>query len=436
MSDSLKVLMMGGPRTGKTSALAGLVDSMINGEVNKLISVRDVTEGDAVKQKLAQKVEHLKETLKQSYGKTIIVDDSSTNAYQRYVIEFAIPGTDGKMDIVFTDANGEFFESGREHSSEICQMIKDSDVFVIAIDTPSLMEAVNPENLLMNEAVNKAINNVSDIHNFITYLDDKDGADAKMVIFVPLKCEKWAQEGKLDEVACRVKDVYAVPIQALSNFKNVEVDIIPIQTVGSIVFSEHLKSYLCLHGNDTPLRCSLADGKKKVRFADGSERVVDGTKDKFVIDPQSPVREGSSILRPNSWFKVVSKSYSPHNCEQLAYYILRFVLAKYLFVKEIENRKEKEKEKRNLLWKIKNAGKVVVNVTKAVIKEIDDFKEYPTAEGIITAIDNIFRIVVRYFGTINYEQLRNLVSSLNEQSMIKSKDEGICCLKKSLLSYD
>lgn len=433
MSDSLKVLMMGGPRTGKTSVLAGLVDSMINGEVNKLISVRDVTEGDAVKQKLAQKVEHLKETLKQSYGKTIIVDDSKTEAYQRYVIEFAIPGTDGKMDIVFTDANGEFFESGREHSSEICQMVKDSDVFVIAIDTPSLMEAVNPENHLMNEAVNKAINNVSDIHNFITYLDDKNGADAKMVIFVPLKCEKWAHEGMLDEVASRVRDVYATPIQALSDFKNVEVDIIPIQTVGSIVFSEHLKSYLCMHGNDTPLRCSLIDGKKKVRFADGSERVVDGTKDKFVIDPQSPVREGSSILRPNSWFKVVSKSYSPHNCEQLAYYILRFVLAKYLFVKEIENSHDK---KRSFLWKIKKVGKKVVNVTKEIIQDVIDFREAPTAEAIYSAINNIIRTVVRYFGTINYEQLHNLVSSLDKQSMIKSKDEGICCLKKSLLSYD
>lgn len=434
MADSLKVLMMGGPRTGKTSALAGLVDSMISGEVSKLISVRDVTESDAAKQKLAQKVEHLKETLIHSYGRTIIVDDSKTEAYQRYIIDFAIPGTDGKMSIIFTDANGEFFESGREHSSEICQIVKESDVFVIAIDTPSLMEAVNSKNLLMNEAVNKAINNVGDIHNFITYLDDKNGADAKMVIFVPLKCEKWAREGRLDEVAARVRDVYAVPIQALSNFKNVEVDIIPIQTVGSIVFSEHLKSYLCISGNDSPLRCSLVDGKRKVRFANGEVRKIDTT-DVLKVDPQSPIREGSSILRPNSWFTIVSKSYSPHNCEQLAYYILRFVLAKYLFVKErIENRNEIEK--RDVLWKIKNVRKAVVNVTKEIIREVMVTREIPSADVIYNAFYYIIRTVVKYFGTINYEQLHNLVRSLNEQSMIKSKGEGICCLKKSLLSYD
>lgn len=424
MADSLRVLMMGGPRSGKTSVLAGLVDSMINGEVSKLISVRDVTEGDAVNQKLAQKVGHLKDTLKQSYGKTIIVDDSKTEAYQRYVIEFAIPGTDGKMDIVFTDANGEFFESGRKHSSEICQMVKDSDVFVVAIDTPSLMEAVNPENHLMNEAVNKAVNNVGDIHNFITYLDDKNGADAKMVIFVPLKCEKWAQEGRLDEVARRVKDVYAVPIQALSSFKNVEVDIIPIQTVGSIVFSEHLKSYLCLHGNDTPLRCSLVNGKKIVRFADGSEREVDGSKDKFVIDPQSPIREESSILRPNSWFTVVSKSYSPHNCEQLAYYILRFVLSKYLFTKELENR---NKTRPNARWILKDVGKAFVDFIKDPVYNYDNLR---------FTIGYYIRKVVEYMGTINYDQLHNFISSIKEQNLIKTADEGICCLKKSLLSYD
>lgn len=418
MADSLKVLMMGGPRSGKTSALAGLVDSMINGEVSKLISVRDVTEGDAVKQKLAQKVEHLKLTLLQSYGKTIIVDDSKTEAYQHYTIEFAIPGTDNKMNIVFTDANGEFFESGREHSPEICQMVKDSDVFVIAIDTPSLMEAANPENHLMNETVNKAINNVSDIHNFITYLDDKDGADAKMVIFVPLKCEKWAQEGRLDEISERIKDVYAVPIKALSDFKNVEVDIIPIQTVGSIVFSEHLKSYLCMHGDDTPLRCSLVDGKRKVRFADGNERRIDKTTDVFKDDPQSPVREGSSILRPNSWFKVVGKNYSPHNCEQLAYYILRFVLSKYLFIKEAEE-KRKQAERENRSW-----FRVVITAAIA-------FFSWP-----IAVIYYVASKAMEYMGTINYDQLHDFICSINERNLIKTAGEGIFCLKNSLLTYD
>ena len=39
MSDVLKVLMMGGQRTGKTSMLAGLIDSMTHGPVKDIIEV-------------------------------------------------------------------------------------------------------------------------------------------------------------------------------------------------------------------------------------------------------------------------------------------------------------------------------------------------------------------------------------------------------------
>ena len=46
MADVLKVLMMGGQRAGKTSMLAGLVETMTNGAVNDIIAVKDVTEND------------------------------------------------------------------------------------------------------------------------------------------------------------------------------------------------------------------------------------------------------------------------------------------------------------------------------------------------------------------------------------------------------
>lgn len=416
MADSLKVLMMGGPRSGKTSALAGLVDSMINGEVKKLIAVKDVTQGEAVKQKLAQKVENLKLTLITSLGKTIIVDDSKTESYQNYTIEFAIPGTSNKLNVVFTDANGEFFESGRQHESEISQMVKDYDVFVVAIDTPSLMEAVNPDNTLMNEPVNKAVNNVNDIHNFITYLDDKDGADAKMVIFVPLKCEKWAHEGMLEQVSDRVKQVYATPIKALEQKKNVEIDILPIQTVGNIVFLEHLKSYLCLSEGDMPQRCSVLNGKSHVRFADGRERPIDKGTDKFVLDPQSPVKEGSSLMRPNSWFKVIKKEYAPHNCDQLAFYILQFILSKYLFIKEVEEKKKKEAAK----------GRSWIRV---VVTAVIAYFSWP-----IALVYYLAHKALDYFGTISYDELHKVVESIHNKKLIKTTGEGICQIKKTLLS--
>ena len=56
MSDVLKVLMMGGQRTGKTSMLAGLIDSMTRGPVKDIIEVKDVTESEVASQKLIKSI--------------------------------------------------------------------------------------------------------------------------------------------------------------------------------------------------------------------------------------------------------------------------------------------------------------------------------------------------------------------------------------------
>ena len=418
MAESLKVLMMGGPRSGKTSVLAGLVDSMINGEVKQFLSVKDVTEGDAVKQKLAQKTVNLKQTLLSAVGKTILVDDSKTAAYQHYTIEFAIPGTEDKLNIIFTDANGEFFESGRgEYESEISKMLKDYDVFIIAIDTPSLMEAINPENSLMNEPLCKAINNINDITNFIPYLDDKEGADAKMVIFVPLKCEKWAHEGKLDLVSNRVQQVYATPISTLKSKKNVEIDILPIQTVGNIVFKEHLKSYVCLsQGADSPKRCSLLENNAIVRFANGEEREFNKSSDKIKFDPNAPIKEGSPILRPNSWFEVINTEYAPHNCDLLAFYTLQFILSKFLFLKEVEQKKKEEKQKEHSY------------IYLAIIAIVAYFS-WP-----IALICYLASKALDYFGSISYEELHKVLNAIKEKNLIKTDEEGVYQVKKTLLS--
>ena len=134
---------------------------------------------------------------------------------------------------------------GRLHDAEIREKVREYDVFVVAIDTPYLMEAVNHDNKLCNEAINNSYNHVNDIYTFLSELDDKDGADAKLVIFAPLKCEKWIKENRISEVVGRVKHVYEPTIHALSKYMNVEIDIMPIETVGNIIFQEQAKAMIC-----------------------------------------------------------------------------------------------------------------------------------------------------------------------------------------------
>ena len=63
--------------------------------------------------------------------------------------------------------------------------------------------------------------------------------------------------------------------------------------------------------------------------------------DDILQDDHTAVIEGYGFSRPNSWFKVVSSVYAPHNCEQLTYNILHFLISKTLFAKQLEQEKKK-----------------------------------------------------------------------------------------------
>lgn len=414
MAEVLKVLMMGGQRVGKTSMLAGLIESMTNGAVRDIVEVENVTESEERRRKMSKSIEALKFNLIQSYGKTFLIDDNKTSAFDDYKLQISVPETDSKMEIVFTDANGEFYDMGRGHDKEIREIIKDYDVFLVAIDTPYLMEAVNPENKLCNEPVNNSYNHVNDIYTFLSEIDDKNGADAKLVIFTPLKCEKWVREGKMQDVKDRVLQVYEPTIFALSKFANVEIDFLPVQTVGNIVFQEQCKANICDMDN-VSRRCAIINNKSIVRFEDGTEEPVDLTRHKFREDPHALIREGSSLIGPYSWFKTVGQKYSPHNCDQLAYYILQFYLAKVLFAQDVENLQSKKNK-----WKW---GKRIALVVFGI-----SFGLLGVAVAYFTS-----KYLASKFGTITVEQMQALVNKLKDSGYVKKNVEGIETLKESKL---
>ena len=111
MAEALQVLRMGGRRAGKTSVLAGLVNTMINGDIKNLLAINDVTVLMPDQESLDNKIERLKESVKSLSGKTFLVDDSKTSSFTTHSLQFEIPGTSNNMTIEFKDANGEFYES-------------------------------------------------------------------------------------------------------------------------------------------------------------------------------------------------------------------------------------------------------------------------------------------------------------------------------------
>ena len=323
-SPALKVLMVGGRRCGKTSALAVMFDQLIKGKTNKFFTVADTTvietKGPETQDTLTSKTTGLKLFLEKPTAKTFLVDSDATLFDWKYTCKLTLPGTSKRLEIEYIDVPGEWFRSGTK-DQEINNYIAATDVFVVMVDTPYLMDN--------SETMCDAVNCISDIHNSLTNINDQNGTKAKMVVFVPIKCEKWVNEGRIQEVVDKLKSAYRVPIQALCAYNKMSICILPIETAGNILFREFKDAYLLNGDLEKDRCCQLSDNM--VRMADGTNRPL-RTNDQLNPDPNA-VMGTLGIMRPYAWYYANNNSetpgYAPRNCDQLALHILKFYVQKF-----------------------------------------------------------------------------------------------------------
>lgn len=376
---NLKVLMMGGRRCGKTSALASLFDQMIHGKTNEFLTVCDNTvleEKDGEKQdSLLGKRLELEHFISKGKNNTFLADKGPTMNYWTYILQLQIPGTDKRMEIEFLDSAGEFFDAGGKHHNETISFVRECDVFVVIVDTPYLMAGSKVEA--------EAANVIDSIHTFLMQIDSQNGRKAKQVLFVPIKCEKWVKEGKIDEVVKAIEDNYDATIRDLMASNKTEISIVPIETAGDIIFAE-LKEPFILFNTTTnkQVRCAKIS-ERMVMLPDGKHKKIEN--DEILNDDLEGVfkfgEEVSDIVRPNAWFHLRHEpkaTYSPHNCEQLPLHIVRFMF----------NKKKAES------W-----------------------------GGIIGDL-------ISFFGGISAKDMQNALDKLSQANLIKDNGEGIKILKK------
>lgn len=347
---NLKVLMMGGRRCGKTSALASLFDQMTNTQdIYSLLTVADKTilevkttsNGDEEKQeKLANKKLELQSFLKKYTSSDFLVDKGPTKNYWLYKMQIALAGTSKTMMMEFRDAAGEFFDHGGQHTTETLKYVQDCDVFIVVIDTPYLM--------CDDDAVCDAANVTDSIHSFLTSIDkdsnNNQELSPRMVMFVPIKCEKWLHEGKISDVNDKIKAKYAPTIQHLMARGEMEISIVPVETAGGIEFSEMREAWIIssnggrIIGKDNkPIgspdfpytKCSKTTSKTYILENGVPYALKDG--DLPNLDPEAVFKfdnEDLDIPRPASWYHLWNNApkYQPHNCEQIALHVLRFYL--------------------------------------------------------------------------------------------------------------
>ena len=403
----IKILMLGARRAGKTSLLAAIADTFKEESLKQHLVIEEVATNNGSRCTLSDKINSFKEFMKDFEGKIVLNDEDATNTFHDYVIKVCLPGMSGEMRMTFTDANGEFYYQGDRNFEKIKNRILEYDVIIVAVDSVYLMESVNEENDLCGKILSDAFNQVDSVHTLLSTLHDNNGKNARLVIFTPVKCEKWAKSGDIDRVTQRVEEAYSTTIKALKAFSNIEVIVLPVQTLGNVVFDSHHEAYQVTNKKGITLRCTEMNDNECVLLEDGNTYKL--KEDDILQADHTATIDGYGFSRPNSWFKVANRVYAPHNCEQMAYNILHFLIAKTLFAKKLEQ----EKKKKGRWWK------VLIGVPFGAL-------------GVSVMAAYLF--MSARMGSIDIEKLQQTLTEMDKKGLWKHNGEGIKVLNKGLLN--
>lgn len=329
----MKITMLGARGVGKTSVLTSMYNNM-NTAVNdtRLHIVAD----HGTNEILSKKTADLKGMFfgNSSISDTVHSGIAGDSIVSVFSFDFGLNTENINMGLEIRDFPGEFV---KDQPDTVKQYIEESNAVIVAIDTPHMMEC--------DGRYNEGKNYTALITSlFQSTLNAESGE--KLIMLVPLKCEKYYHEGRIEQVTEKVKSTY----QELIKFLKAQKDengkaryacvITPIQTVGQIVFD-------CFDSTD-------------------------GKVDEILL-------EGYPIPRKvNYKYTTAGAKYSPCYCEQPLYYLLSFVSKQYLRLKSA-------KEDRGWIRRLQKMWALTPNLD-AMLLEIQkmDCKKVSNLDGFVT----------------------------------------------------
>ena len=273
----IKVCMLGARGVGKTSVLTSIFYDGNSKEGFYGTKIRLMATPDTGAE-LNKQRERLSDVFKHRENIAAI---GGTSGVSEFKLMLGLLNDEANINLLITDYPGEKVVSDESY---VAERIRESQVVIVAIDTPYLME----DNGIHDEEKNQT----SIIKQFL--LDNVGSLKEKIVLFVPLKCEKYldlkrdkstrtdCSELLADKVESQYKDV----VDELKKTKNVAVAITPILTMGGVAFDQFAAN-------------SEGGTGAKYRFYDGE--TADGTNAK----------------------------YTPLFCSQPIFYLLSFVTRQY-----------------------------------------------------------------------------------------------------------
>lgn len=184
--ENVNILMLGGKRCGKTTVLS----SMCN-EINKALSGTSLNltvmnaqtqqDLDRARSNIQQKLDIFKTPLTR-----IEMDDNPTSAQKTYSFKLTIGGKGSGIPFQLHDIPGEWLTDS--HQQEVRDLIQTCQVIIIAIDTPYLFAKMTDKGYgIYHEEYNKPLEIANFFKNSLSVGDVKD----RMILFVPIKCERY-----------------------------------------------------------------------------------------------------------------------------------------------------------------------------------------------------------------------------------------------------
>lgn len=357
-----KVLMFGPNRVGKSSVLASMVDQLekvkkkTGGEIT-------LTPSEAAKKLLNNKKDILKKIfyeLKDRVEENHVIDVEPTRAPVPYDFTLSVNGVEETFDISFIDINGEMLKDvDSSVRKKVVDLMHESSVIIIAIDTPHLMEC--------NGQYNEPVNSVYQVMNLFQICNKEIYEQPKLVLFVPIKCEKYYHEKKMDEVNKRIKEKYRNVISLFAKPSSKEkymVAITPILTLGDIVFDDFKRDengdVVCIQRKD---------------IVDEEEKIVGYENEFFNKRPMAAFYK----------FYGDNPTFSPEYCEQPLLYTLNFILKLAEVKKKPSTKKSDQKKKSGLQKAFEFAIKVVYLPGYLMYELFSLYKEMKEAVKIVAA---------------------------------------------------
>lgn len=232
MAETINVLMCGGRRTGKTSIMAAMQRDMQRLFANGSIVLQMEKSSGLVLYQREQEQLFAEENLdKMSY----FASDNPNGSREDYGCRVTLKG-DYKSPIAlnFIDVPGEWFVDVKREK-EVQKLVEDSQILVIAVDSPHLMEK--------GGRYHEVFNRPAEITAFIKRAFQ--GSDVyRLILFVPVKCELYRNNtikgrGKtMEDLLEGVKSGYAELLEYLeaSQKKQCTVAAAPCITMGGLEF--------------------------------------------------------------------------------------------------------------------------------------------------------------------------------------------------------